>query len=118
MKLTPIKIGEGYRLRNDLLKMMENFISRAPRMQVTDVKARVAACDRVRLRLQELAGRRGQPRSSGAVPPDDPGDRRAGVAAASTWPDGIYRHVVFMDTTGQEVGLLRASVAVRSTATA
>jgi N-methylhydantoinase B/oxoprolinase/acetone carboxylase alpha subunit len=34
-------------LRNDLLRMMENFISRAPRMQVTDVKARVSACDRV-----------------------------------------------------------------------
>ena len=45
--------------RNDLLLMMENFISRAPRMQVTDVKARVAACDRVRVRLQGLAQRRG-----------------------------------------------------------
>ena len=59
MKLTPIKIGESYRLRNDLLLMMENFISRAPRMQVTDVKARVAACDRVRIRLQALAAKRG-----------------------------------------------------------
>ena len=41
MKLMPIKIGERYMLRDDLLKMMENFISRAPRMQVTDVRARV-----------------------------------------------------------------------------
>ena len=35
MKLTPIKIGDNFQLRDDLLKMMENFISRAPRMQVT-----------------------------------------------------------------------------------
>ena len=55
MKLIPIKIGERYMLRDDLLKMMENFISRAPRMQVTDVKARVAACDRIRVRVQDLA---------------------------------------------------------------
>ena len=37
----------------------------------------------------------------------------AGVRARiQGWPDGIYRHNVFMDTTGHEDGLLRASVAV------
>ncbi len=112
MKLTPIKIGERYRLRNDLLLMMENFISRAPRMQVTDVKARVAACDRVRVRLQALAAKRGNALIRGLF-------RRmiqqtsAGVRQRiESWPDGIYRHNVFMDTTGHEDGLLRASVAV------
>jgi N-methylhydantoinase B/oxoprolinase/acetone carboxylase alpha subunit len=113
MKLTPIKIGESYRLRNDLLLMMENFISRAPRMQVTDVKARVAACDRVRIRLQGLAQRRGNELVRGLF-------RRmiqqtsAGVRKRiEDWPDGVYRHNVFMDTTGHEAGLLRASVAVK-----
>ncbi len=112
MKLTPIKIGERYQLKNDLLLMMENFISRAPRMQVTDVKARVAACDRVRVRLQALAQRRGAELVRGVF-------RRmiqhtsAGVRnRIEQWPDGIYRHNVFMDTTGHEAGLLRASVAV------
>jgi N-methylhydantoinase B/oxoprolinase/acetone carboxylase alpha subunit len=112
MKLTPIKIGERYQLKNDLLLMMENFISRAPRMQVTDVKARVAACDRVRIRLQGLAKRRGNGLLRGLF-------RRmiqqtsAGVRQRiAEWPDGVYRHNVFMDTTGHEDGLLRASVAV------
>jgi N-methylhydantoinase B/oxoprolinase/acetone carboxylase alpha subunit len=112
MKLTPIKIGEDYRLRNDLLRMMENFISRAPRMQVTDVKARVAACDRVRVRLQELAGRRGNGMLRGLfrrmIQQTSEGVRRR----IEAWPDGVYRHNVFMDTTGHEDGLLRASVAV------
>ena len=30
----------------------------------------------------------------------------------ASWPDGTYRHVVFMDTTGRDAFLLRASVAV------
>src|SRR4051794_26406236 len=112
MKLTPIKIGESYRLRNDLLRMMENFISRAPRMQVTDVKARVAACDRVRIRLQELAGRRGNAMLRGLfrrmIQQTSLGVRRR----IAGWPDGVYRHNVFMDTTGHEDGLLRIAVAV------
>lgn len=110
MKLAPIKIGENYRLRNDQLRMMENFISRAPRMQVTDVKARVAACDRVRLRLQQLAGRHGNDTLTGIfrrmIQQTTSGVRRR----IENWPDGSYRHVVFMDTTGHESTLLRACV--------
>lgn len=112
MKLTPIKIGERYQLKNDLLLMMENFISRAPRMQVTDVKARVAACDRVRIRLQDLAARKGSSLVRGLfrrmIQQTSAGVRRR----IESWPDGVYRHNVFMDTTGHEDGLLRASVTV------
>jgi acetophenone carboxylase len=112
MKLSPMKIGENYRLRGDVLRMMENFISRAPRMQVTDVKARVAACDRVRVRVQELARKHGNETLRGLfrrmIQQTSAGVRRR-VAA---WPDGTYRHVVFMDTTGHGAFLLRASVAI------
>ena len=83
MKLIPIKIGERYVLRDDLLKMMENFISRAPRMQVTDVKARVAACDRIRVRVQELASKRGTRFLRGTVSQDDRRDRGGGAGAGS-----------------------------------
>jgi acetophenone carboxylase len=112
MKLSPMKIGENYQLRNDVLRMMENFISRAPRMQVTDVKARVAACDRVRLRVQELAAKHGNDTLRGLfrrmIQQTSAGVRRR----VSNWPDGTYRHVVFMDTTGHAAHLLRAQVAV------
>jgi acetophenone carboxylase len=112
MKLTPIKIGERLQLKTDLLLMMENFISRAPRMQVTDVKARVAACDRVRIRLEGLARRKGTGLIRGLfrrmIQQTSAGVRRR----IEQWPDGVYRHNVFMDTTGHEDGLLRASVAV------
>lgn len=112
MKLSPIKIGENYRLRNDMLRMMENFISRAPRMQVTDVKARVAACDRVRLRLQQLADRHGNDTLRGIFRRMIQQTTNGVKRRISAWPDGTYRHVVFMDTTGHQTRLLRASVAV------
>jgi acetophenone carboxylase len=112
MKLSPMKIGENFTLRNDLLRMMENFISRAPRMQVTDVKARVAACDRVRIRVQELARKHGNTVLRGLfrrmIQQTSSGVRRR----VAGWADGTFRHVVFMDTTGHDAYLLRAQVAI------
>ncbi len=107
MKLTPIKIGENYLIKADLLKMMENFISRAPRMQVTDVKARVAACDRIRIRMQQLLKSKGRRFVTGLfrkmIKESEDGVRKR----IKDWNDGIYRHVVFIDTTGAEASLLR-----------
>jgi acetophenone carboxylase len=112
MKLTPIKIGENYKLKTDILMMMENFISRAPRMQVIDVKARVAACDRIRVRIQELAAKRGARFLSGLfckmIKESEDGARKR----IQTWNDGTYRHVVFIDTTGAEASLLRVPLAI------
>ena len=84
MKLTPIKIGENYGLRTDLLMMMENFISRAPRMQVTDVKARVAACDRIRMRVAGDGATPAAAASSRACSEDDP---RVRGGRAETHPE-------------------------------
>jgi N-methylhydantoinase B/oxoprolinase/acetone carboxylase alpha subunit len=110
MKLIPIKIGERYLLRDDLLKMMENFISRAPRMQVTDVKARVAACDRIRIRVQELARKRGTRFLSGLFRKMIIETAEGARARIRTWNDGTYRHVVFIDTTGFDTALIKTPV--------
>lgn len=112
MKLTPIKIGEGYRLKTDLLKMMENFISRAPRMQVTDVKARVAACDRIRVRMQNLARRKGNRFLKGLFRKMILESTEGARKRIREWNDGVYRHVVFLDTTGLEPSLLRVPMAL------
>jgi N-methylhydantoinase B/oxoprolinase/acetone carboxylase alpha subunit len=112
MKLIPIKIGERYILRDDLLKMMENFISRAPRMQVTDVKARVAACDRIRLRVQELASKRGTRFLQGLFRKMIVETAEGARARIRSWNDGVYRHVIFIDTTGFDAALIRTPVAL------
>ena len=112
MKLTPIKIGEAFQLRDDLLKMMENFISRAPRMQVTDVRARVSGADRVRLRLEQLAAKRGNRFLKGLFRKMIMETADGARARIRQWNDGIYRHVVFLDTTGFEATLLRVPLAL------
>ena len=99
-------------LRDDLLKMMENFISRAPRMQVTDVKARVAACDRIRVRVQELAVKRGMRFLRGLFRKMITETAEGARARIRSWNDGIYRHVVFIDTTGFDAALIRTPVAL------
>ena len=113
MKLTPIKIGENYQVRDDLLEMMANMISRAPRMQVVDVRARATAADRVRIRVQELAASKGVDFLRGLF-------RKMLVHAEEGvrkriegWNDGTYRHVVFADTVGFDEGLLRICLTVR-----
>ena len=112
MKLTPIKIGENYQLRDDLLKMMENFISRAPRMQVTDVRARVSGADRVRMRLEQLATKRGPRFLQGLFRKMIDETAEGARTRIREWNDGIYRHVVFLDTTGFDAGLIRVPLAL------
>jgi N-methylhydantoinase B/oxoprolinase/acetone carboxylase alpha subunit len=112
MKLTPIKIGERYQLREDLLKMMENFISRAPRMQVTDTRARVSGADRIRMRVEALARKRGTRFLKGLFRKVLNETAEGARARIRQWNDGIYRHVVFLDTTGFEPALIRVPVAL------
>jgi acetophenone carboxylase len=112
MKLTPIKIGEHYQLRDDLLKMMENFISRAPRMQVTDVRARASGADRIRMRMEALAAKRGPRFLQGLFRKMINETADGARSRISEWNDGVYRHVVFLDTTGFDAGLIRVPLAL------
>jgi acetophenone carboxylase len=107
MKLTPIKIGVNFRIRSDMLRMMENFIGRAPRMQAVDTRARVTGADRLRVRIEDLAREKGNDFVRGLL-------RRLVVAAEQAarrriarWNDGVYRSTVFIDTIGREAALVR-----------
>jgi N-methylhydantoinase B/oxoprolinase/acetone carboxylase alpha subunit len=115
MKLSPIKIGENHELRADLLEMMENAISRAPRMQVIDVRARVTAADRIRRRLEELAASRGVPFLRGLFRRLITQGEASARARIRGWPDGTYRAVSFADTVGAAESLVRTSMTVRKT---
>ena len=97
MRLSPMKIGENYRIRNDILEMMQNFVSRAPRMQVTDVRARVSACDRARIRIQELAEEKGKEFILGLFRKILITCEEATRQRIKTWNDGKYRVAIFSD---------------------
>lgn len=110
MKLTPIKIGENYRIRKDLLDMIVNFIGRAPRMQAIDTRARVTGADRLRRRVQQLAAERGGPFVRGLFRQLVIKAEKAARQRVSKWNDGTYRTDVFCDTIGRETALVRATV--------
>jgi N-methylhydantoinase B/oxoprolinase/acetone carboxylase alpha subunit len=107
MSLTPIKIAENYQLKDDLIEMMENYISRAPRQQALDLKARVTAADRLRIRIQQLAEQKGsdfiQGLSRKMIMVAEEGARNR----IKKWNDGIYRNVIFIGAVGSQRSLWR-----------
>ena len=113
MRLTPIKIGENFRLRDDLLEMMENMVVRTPRMQMIDVRARATSCDRLRRRIVDLAKQKGNGFVKGLLYKLVIEAERAARRRISAWNDGVYRSMVLVDTQGIDVGLLRVFCTMR-----
>jgi len=108
MKLSPIKIAENYVLKEDLLEMMANMVSRAPHMQIIDLKARVMSCERVRTRIEELAQERGVDFLVGVFSLIIKTTADAARQRISSWVDGRFRSVVFTDHIGVDEGLVRS----------
>jgi acetophenone carboxylase len=109
LKLSPIKIGENFTLRDDLLKMMANMVSRAPEMQIMDLKARVLACERVRIRMEKLADEKGLDFIVGVFTKVIKTTAEACRDKISSWVDGRFKAVVFTDHIGVDEGLVKGS---------
>ncbi|HEX4107950.1 MAG TPA: hydantoinase B/oxoprolinase family protein [Solirubrobacteraceae bacterium] len=111
MKITPMRIGENYRIRSDVLEMMVNQMGRAPRMQAVDTRARATGADRLRIRLQELADERGNEFMRGLLRRHVVEAETAARRRISRWNDGTFRATVFIDTIGREPALVRGQLA-------
>ena len=108
LRLSPIKIGENYTIRPDLEEMICNCIGRAIRKQKLDIRARITACDRIRIRLQELIDLKGRDFFIGLfrkmIITAEEGSKKRIVS----WNDGVYRCAMFCDGTGpREKGIFR-----------
>jgi acetophenone carboxylase len=108
MNLPPMRIGENFKLREDIVSMFVAFGIRAPSAIAVDLKARCTTVDRVRTRLIELCEREGADYLTGLF------RRMLQVADAGArelieqWPDGKYRCVTFSDAVGLKQGLVRS----------
>lgn len=108
MNLPPMKIGDNFELREDIVSMFAAFGIRAPSMIAVDLKARCTTADRVRTRLIELCDREGPDYLTGLF------RKMLQVAEAGAreiielWPDGKYRCVTFSDAVGLKQGLVRS----------
>jgi acetophenone carboxylase len=108
LNLPPVKIGENFQIREDILDMFQLFGIRAPQMVVVDLKARCTTVDRVRTRLIEMCHREGVDFVIGLF-------RKMLIVAEEgarkrlrSWPDGKYRCVTFADALGMKQGLVRS----------
>jgi N-methylhydantoinase B/oxoprolinase/acetone carboxylase alpha subunit len=114
MLVAPIKIADNHKLRVDLVEMLA-YMTRDPRAILLDIRTRWAACNRQRERILEVVEKEGLDFFLGATRKmieETQGYTRKKV---SSWLDGKFRDVQFLDTTGPELSLRRAAVTVTKT---
>jgi N-methylhydantoinase B/oxoprolinase/acetone carboxylase alpha subunit len=108
LNLPPIKIGENFELRKDFLEFYSVYGLRAPAMFISDLRARCTTADRVRVRLLELADRRGQDFVVGLMRRMCETAEEGAREKIRALPDGKFRAVVFNDAIGWTPALVRA----------
>lgn len=113
MHWIPIKVGENYQLKRDLVDMMANQV-RDPRMHTIDLKARAAACERIIKRVrEEVFDRKGVDFFVGLLRKNIDTAVEAGRAMVREMNDGTYRTVMFLDAVAADYGLVRLMVTLR-----
>ncbi|MFN8174511.1 MAG: hydantoinase B/oxoprolinase family protein [Solirubrobacteraceae bacterium] len=109
LRIPPMKIGEGYTLRRDVVNMFQNHV-RDPLVWLIDVRAKLAGARNVERRLKEFMAERSADLLVATL--------RAVLENTETevrrrlrqWPDGIYRAVHFGDCTLLEERLYKVAV--------
>ena len=107
LNLPPIKIGENFELRNDFLEFYSVYGLRAPAMFISDLRARCTTADRVRVRLLELAEKRGAEFVTGLFRKMCDTAETGARKKIKALPDGKFRAVVFNDAIGWTPALVR-----------
>ena len=113
MHITPIKVGENFHLRQDILDLFANMV-RDPREIVIDTKARAAACMRARKRiLKEIIEKKGVGFFIGLLRQNIERASQAAKKRIERLPDGVFRSVIFLDGIGETPCLIKISLALR-----
>jgi acetophenone carboxylase len=107
--IPPIKIGEDYKLKEDILTMFGAMV-RDPRTMILDIKARLAACRIAERRIREVIDRYGRKFFIGGLRNILSETAEAAKKKVEKISDGIYRQPRFMDTLGTEDGLLKIQI--------
>ncbi len=113
MKLPPIKIGENLTVRDDMIEMISNYMSRASREAINDLKARVAAATRLAHRVREFAVEKGNVYIKGLFRNLVNIGEEASRKRIESLNDGTYRVVTFLDHVGMKEGLLRCCITAK-----
>ena len=106
LKVPPVRIGENFRLRRDMIEFFENMV-RYPEMIAIDTAVKLSSCLRLRTRLLEIADERGKEFVIGLCRKVIEDSAMAARRRVQTLPDGKYRCVTFLDTYGPAEALIR-----------
>ena len=109
LKVPPIKIGENFKLKKDIVELFENNV-RYPLMITNDQAARVAVCLRLRSRILDIAEKKGKEFVIGVLRKIILDTAEVVKERIRMIPDGKFSHVAFLDTTGFAQGLVRLPV--------
>lgn len=105
----PIKVGENYALKEDILNMF-SAMNRDPRTMILDIKARLAACRIAQRRIVELIDQKGLEFFKGALRRILTVTAEAAKKKVRLLNDGVFRQPRFMDTVGVEAALTKIDV--------
>ena len=111
LKVPPLKVGENYALKEDILTMFAAMV-RDPRTMILDIKARLAAARIAERRIKELIDQKGVEFFIGSLRRVLKVTAEAARKKVSLINDGIYRQVHFMDTVGGEKSLVKINLTV------
>lgn len=108
---SPIKIVENYQLKLDLVNLLQNN-SREPQVQVADLKARLAACKRMRQRFHEQMEQHSTDTMIAFLRSNIEFMAEEARSRIADLPDGTVRITQYTDDTMREAALLKMSVAI------
>lgn len=111
MLIPPIKIGEDFRLKEDLLTML-SAMTRDPRTMILDIKARLAAARIAERRVHEVVKERGTDFFLGALRNVLSVTGEAARKRIASLNDGVYRQPRFLDTIGEDNALIKIDVTI------
>jgi len=109
--IPPVKIGEGFRLKEDLLTVLA-AMTRDPRTMILDIKARLAAARTAERRVVELIDKHGREFFIGALRRILKATGEAARKRISRLNDGVYQQPRFLDTVGTGPGLTKINLTV------
>ncbi|MEW6529267.1 MAG: hydantoinase B/oxoprolinase family protein [Thermodesulfobacteriota bacterium] len=105
----PVKIGENYALKEDILTMFASM-NRDPRTMILDIKARLAASRIAQRRIVEFIEQKGLEFFTGALRRILTVTADAAKKKVSRLNDGVFRQPRFMDSLGDEPGLTKINI--------
>jgi acetophenone carboxylase len=111
MLIPPIKIGEDFRLKEDLLTMMA-AMTRDQRTMILDIKARLAAVRIAERRIQEVIADKGVDFLVGGLRRILTVTGEAAKKKVAELNDGTFRQPRFMDSLGTAPGLTKVNLTI------